>query len=246
MNEWKISPRTSERLYSSTEIGEQYGLSAYKLNKLLCKLGIFKEVEKDNKMYKYQHYILKDKKLGENCYFNINFKYDSYSNSETTNVTIKFNESGKAEIEKLLCHYGFISSNYLNIDDKKLEKSMPEGKYAISVRHPASLYNPSNKAPSMIYLSNRDSRRGSQFCKEYFFIEDADAKEIRNKIKNWGNRVGYKTGSYKIPTNNAVAAEILLWIDQYYNYLLYKSNNVIKLTEEEIKHNNQKCEELCK
>lgn len=180
-SKWQISPMSGERIYSTTDIAETYGVSAQLLNKVLVKLGILIPLNKEHQMYK-----ISDELYGEECHFNTKYHYDSYANDYTTNVTIKFSEFGKQYIDKILqTQLHLISICDPNKTYNELESYFPEGKYAIAIRLPGTTYNPNPNGKIKIYIANRDSRNGCDFTKFYLFIPDDLAAIFKQEIKEW-------------------------------------------------------------
>lgn len=223
---FKKSPKNGQRLYSSTEVASDFGVSANLLNKVLVKEGILIPSKKQ-----YQYYELADSSLGEECHYNLSHKYDSKSSDRTTNVTIKFSSYGKETIEKLLVNkYRLYLHGSAHPDD--VEKFFPEGKFALAIRKAGTKYNPKSGAKPMIYLSYRTNRDpDEQFSKRYMFISDEDAALLRNKIKKYEKQTGYNTMGYRVPLDKSeIARSIVQWATNFYNSIALQAGQARRLT----------------
>lgn len=231
---WKCSPVTGERLYSSTEIAENFGISSQLLNKVLVKLKILIPEEDKHKRYK-----LSDNTLGEECHYSTSHEYSSKPTNNTTNVTIKFSKLGKDFIEYILTNdLKLVNKCDININYNELEKYFPEGDFALAIRKPGTVYNPNPNAPTMIYLSYRTSRNGSDFNRYYMFISNEDANAIRKDMKRWGKERHYNTKGYKMPVDSSpIATQIVTWKDKYFSDVLNFAGYTTDLSEEQINKN---------
>lgn len=237
---FKLSPTTGSRIYSSTEIAEQYGISANLLNKVLVKLGVFEEVNNSE----IQTLKLTDKYslLGEELHFDTSkFKYVNEQNDNTTNITIKFSELGKQFIELLLDSTFNLHKYNPEINDSILESHFPEGKFALSIRLPGHKQNPNSKK-SRIYISYRASRdKDDNFSQDYMYITDDAAKLITNDFAAWRrakNKTKTKYNFYWMERDNSPQAlKIMQWKTQYFNSIMKSAKLSIKLSDSEIKDN---------
>lgn len=225
---WKTSPSTGNRVWSSREIGSEFGISSQLLNKTLEKYGILIKAE-DNQ------WRIKDTSLGENCYFNTAHRYDNAEGEHTTNVTVKFNEIGKNLIENLLVTRGLYKK--VEFDTEFDELTFPEGKCALSIRRANTFYNNTNT--DMIYISYRTNRNNTRFSRNYMFISNSDCKRISKLIEKYGKEYKFKTNGYRAPldSSSSYIVEIILWKDKYFTEILTKNGYITKLSKEQIKSN---------
>ena len=231
---WQVSPKTGERLWSSTELGSLFGISPNLLNKVLEKYGVL--IKKDNQ------WRIVDESLGENCFFNTAHRYDDKASEHTTNVTVKFNIVGKNIIENFLSTKELYKITPFNSEFDELQ--FPEGKFALSIRGAGTKYNP-NPNVDMLYISNRYNRQGSKFSRNYMFIPDDSAKKIKKVILNYGKVHRYNTKAHKVPIDlgSAEIVSILVWKDKYFSSILNHNGYNTRLSNEQIKTNIKKLKE---
>ena len=234
-NKWKHSPATGERLYTTSEIAEYYGLSAQELNKFLVKFDFLfpKDQEHD-------YYRIKNKAHGTILYFNPKtYTYELVPSDDTSNITPKFNDLGKAKIENLLNKLNLISSCDINDDYDELEHFFPEGDFALSIRRSGTKFNPKD-GPTKIYISNRFNRDGSHLNRDYLFIPNEDATAIGKEITQWRKAHRLPVNNWAMNLDNSeTATHIIIWKDKFFFDILNKAGYTIKLSNEQIKNNKQ-------
>ena len=236
---FKYSPTSGDRIYSSTEVADKYGISANLLNKVLLKIGFLKATSVDGTN---QKFTVVNPEYGEVLYWNEKkYGYVTEPSDVASNTTVKFTEVGKTYIDTVISAlFPTLHVKAPNYDG--IEPYFPDGKFSLSIRFPGTKFNSKADAKPKIYVSYRTSKDPDDHFNQYYLnIDDNTAKLIQMDMRAWRHarheKITKKNFYWIELDDSPQAQKIFQWMSDYFNDICKQANIQTSLTKEEKQHN---------